>query len=343
MTFTVAVAGGDVAFPCESGQTILDAAEQAGFVLPYSCRKGVCSTCEGAVIAGALSVRGRGAVDGPAEAIRFCTARPCSDIEIAPTSIEKRVVPLRKVVGATVFRINRPAPDVTMLQLRFPRGKRVKFSAGQYLTVLLEDGDSRAYSMANPPHENDRAELHIRHIEGGAFSRAIVPHLSPGDTLRIELPFGNFVLDQASADPVLLLATGTGFAPVKSIVEDQIRRGAERDVHLYWGARRRQDLYLSDLAEKWSASLPWFTYTPVLSRPDDDWTARTGRVQDAVLADYQDLSGHQVYACGSAGMTAAAGADLVAKGGLGPARFHCDAFVSSGDPAPAEGRGDADA
>jgi NAD(P)H-flavin reductase/ferredoxin len=336
MTYAVTVSGGDIAFTCDPGQTILDAAERAGFVLPYSCRKGVCSSCEGVIVAGAATVRGRGRINGPAEAVRFCQARPGSNLEIAPASIEKRTVEARKSVVATVFRIRQPAPDVSVLQLRFPSGTRVKFIAGQYLSVLLEDGDSRNYSMANPPHQNDGAELHVRHIEGGVFSEGIVPKLAKGDKLRLELPFGEFGLDEASDDPVVLLATGTGFAPVKSIIENQIKQGGDRKMHLYWGGRRREDIYLPELPEKWALSFPWFSYTPVLSRPDGDWTGRTGHVQQAALADYPDLSGCVAYACGNADMTSAAAAALVEEGGLRSERFYCDAFVSSGDPVPDE-------
>jgi CDP-4-dehydro-6-deoxyglucose reductase/3-phenylpropionate/trans-cinnamate dioxygenase ferredoxin reductase subunit len=343
MTYAITVAGSDIAFTCDPGETILAAAERAGFVLPYSCRKGVCSSCEGIIVTGAATVIGRGRINGPAEAVRFCQTRPGSNLEIAPASIEKRTVEARKVVTARVFKIRRPAPDVTVLQLRFPSGTRVKFIAGQYLSVLLDDGDSRNYSMANPPHQNDGAELHVRHTVGGVFSEGIVPKLAKGDELRVELPFGEFALDQALNDPVVLLATGTGFAPVKSIIEDQIKQGSDRKMHLYWGARRRQDIYAPELPEKWAASFPWFSYTPVLSRPDDDWVGRTGRIQQAALADYPDLSGCAAYACGNAHMTSAAAAALVEEGGLSPERFYCDAFVSSGDPVPDEGEGEAHA
>lgn len=331
MTYRVTVSASDASFACDEGESVLDAAERAGYAIPYSCRKGVCSTCEGGLRSGRANVRGHGSVSGPVDGVLLCQARPTSDVEIAPKRIERRERPIRRTLSATVFRTAEPAPDVTIVQLRFPSGVRVKFRAGQYLRVLMPDGDSRNYSMANPPKENDGAQLHIRRIPGGRFSEGVAAQLAKGDKLRIDLPYGEFVFNQDSDRPAILLATGTGFAPVKSLVEDQIRRASDRPVHLYWGARHREDLYLSDLPQKWSATLPWFSYTPVLSRPAADWDGRTGFVQHFALADYPDLSGHEVYACGSPEMIEAAREILVSAGGLGPENFLSDAFVPSGN------------
>jgi NAD(P)H-flavin reductase len=313
---------------------VLDAAERAGFSIPYSCRKGVCSSCEGGLTAGEADVRGRGTAQGPADGVLLCQTRPCSDVEIAPKRIVRRGQIVRKTVTAKVHRITRPAADVVVLQLRLPTGTRVKFSAGQYLKILMDDGDSRNYSMANPPHENDGVQLHIRQVPGGRFSDGVLAGLGKGDLLRVELPYGEFSLNEESDKPVVLVASGTGFAPVKSIVEDQIKRGLDRPVHLYWGARRREDIYLTDLPAKWTVKAPWFSFTPVLSQPDADWTGRTGRVHQAVLEDHPDLSGHEVYACGNPDMTSAAREHFTGRGGLSADSFYCDAFVSSGEPVP---------
>jgi CDP-4-dehydro-6-deoxyglucose reductase/3-phenylpropionate/trans-cinnamate dioxygenase ferredoxin reductase subunit len=333
MTFQISVPGSGFSFPCEPGETVLDAAERGGFSLPYSCRKGVCSSCEGGVVAGHASVRGKGGVTGPAEAVLLCQCRPTSDLAIAPKRIVRSEPPVRKALTATVYRITRPSEDVAVVQLRFPTGQRAKFRAGQYLRVLMPDGDSRNYSMANPPHESDGVQLHIRHVPGGRFSEGVLARLAAGDKLQVELPYGEFSLSERPETPAILLATGTGFAPIKSIVEDQIKRGGTRSLALYWGARRREDLYLASLAQKWAARAPWFAFTPVLSQPDGEWSGRAGYVHEAVLADHPDLSGAEVYACGNPDMVAAAQADFAAAG-LRDDAFFSDPFVPSGEGEP---------
>lgn len=330
MTFDVTVSGTDIIFSCESDETVLDAAERAGYSIPYSCRKGVCSTCEGGLAAGELQVRGQGIARGPATGVLLCQARPCSSVEISPKRIVRRAAPVRKMITTKVHRITRPNPDVVVLHLRFPPGVRAKFKAGQYLRVLMEGGDSRNYSMANPPHESDGVQLHIRHVPGGRFSEGVLAGLEKGDALKVELPYGEFSLDEDVDHPVILLGTGTGIAPLKSIIEDQIKRGGSRAMHLYWGARNSQDLYLADLPAQWSKRLPGFSFTPVLSEPELGWSGRTGWVHRAVLEDYPDLSAYQVYACGNPSMINATQKDFTSEGKLPPDAFFCDAFVHSG-------------
>jgi NAD(P)H-flavin reductase/ferredoxin len=337
MTYDVRVAGTEIVFPCEPDEAVLDAAERAGFVIPYSCRKGVCSTCQGGLTAGTADVRGRGGIEGPAEDVLLCRTRPRSDLQIAPHRIARREPQVRRTLTAKVHKIIYQADDVAVLALRFPTGVRVKFRAGQYLTVTLPDGDTRNYSMANPPHRNDGVLLHVRRVPGGRFSGEILDGLAKGDTLQVELPFGEFCIDAQSQRPVLLVVTGTGFAPVRSIVEDQIRRGADRPMHLYWGARKEADLYQADVATTWAATHGWFSFTPVLSDPEAGWTGRTGHVHRAVLADVPDLRGHDVYACGNPAMTAAVHDEFAHIGGLPPDRCFSDAFVPSGDAAPVVG------
>jgi CDP-4-dehydro-6-deoxyglucose reductase/3-phenylpropionate/trans-cinnamate dioxygenase ferredoxin reductase subunit len=213
MTFDVTVSGSDIVFPCEPDETVLDAAERAGFSIPYSCRKGVCSTCEGGLIAGELQVRGQGLARGPATGVLLCQARPCSPVKIAPKRIVQRAAPVRKVITTKVHRLTRPNADVVVLHLRFPSGVRAKFQAGQYLKVLMEDGDSRNYSMANAPHESDGVQLHIRHVPGGRFSEGVLAGLEKGDTLNVELPYGEFSLDEEVDHPVILLGNAVAQDP----------------------------------------------------------------------------------------------------------------------------------
>jgi NAD(P)H-flavin reductase/ferredoxin len=328
MSFEVRISGGDIAFGCAAAESILDAAERAGFSLPYSCRKGVCHTCEGSLVAGEVRVRGR-QVTGKADAVLMCQARPCSHVEIAPKRIERRAPPLRKTLTATVFRVAQPARDISILTLRFANGVRARFQAGQYLQVLLHDGDRRNFSLANPPHNNDGAELHIRHVRGGRFSEGILAGLKAGDRLVVELPFGEFFLRPAEV-PAILLATGTGLAPIKSILEGALRRGERRPMRLYWGGRTKSDLYMLDRVTKWQDRTPWFSFVPILSRPGAEWKQRTGLVHRAALEDNQDMTNVEVYACGNPQMISAARKEFGEAAGLPEARFYADAFVASG-------------
>ena len=335
MTFTVRVAESDIAFPCEPREFVLDAAERSGYSMPSSCRKGVCSTCEAGLLGGEVDQRGRGrrtAKDGTA---LMCRARPRADVIIKPKRFEKIDIFRRKTIRATVYRIARPAPDVTILTLRFPIGLRAPFKAGQYLQILMDDGDRRNFSLANAARDNDGAELHIRHVSGGKFSAEFLPRLSVGDRLNIEAPFGDFFLRQSERQ-VILLASGTGFSPIKSIIETAILAGSQRPMHLYWGARTRDDIYLEALPAKWSSRLSWFSFTPVLSEPPPSWTGRTGLLHDAVGEDHGDLSAADIYACGNPLMVAAAQRAFTEDRGLPDERFFADAFVEASATEPAD-------
>ena len=329
MTFTVRVAESEISFPCEPREFVLDAAERAGYAMPSSCRKGACNTCEAALIDGEVEQRGRGrrtARDGLA---LMCRSQPRADITVRPKRFERIDIFRRKAITARIFRLARPAPDVTVVALRFPIGLRAPFKAGQYLEVVMDDGDRRNFSMANAARDNDGAELHIRQVPGGKFSVRTLSKLSVGDTLQVELPYGDFHL-RASERPVILLASGTGFSPIKSIIETAIQAGNRRPMQLYWGARTRDDMYLAELPAKWAARHPWFSFTPVLSGPSPAWTGRTGLVHDAVREDHRRLADADVYACGNPLMVRAAQHDFTSGHGLPEAQFFADAFVESG-------------
>ncbi|WIX83121.1 2Fe-2S iron-sulfur cluster-binding protein [Amycolatopsis carbonis] len=327
----ITVADTDVEIPCDDGQTVLEAAENAGWAIPYSCRKGVCTSCTGSLVAGSVVVRGRGELTGPADGVLLCRAEPQGPVVVRPRRIERSEPPRRKKLTTVVHRIRRPAPRVTVLDLRFPIGRRAPFRAGQFLEVQLPDDEPRPYSLANPPHHNDAVQLHVRTEPGGRFSEHTVGALRPGDTLDVETPFGEFVLDDGDG-PILLLATGTGFAPIQSIVLDLIARRSTRPVHLYWGARTEEDLYLAELPQRWAARHRWFDYTPVLSRPGKGWSGATGHVQHTALADHPELTGHRTYACGSEAMTTDAHDLLTARGGLPTESFLADSFVPAAEP-----------
>ena len=331
MSFLVSIADNDIAFDCAEQETVLDAAERAGYSIPYSCRKGVCLTCAGALVSGQAILRGRGSCVGPANDVLLCQARPQSDLVVAPKRIRPANIAERKTFTVKVRKIDRPAADVAVLHLRLPIGRRAIFQAGQYLRVVMADGDSRNFSLANPPHKNDDLELHIRHVPGGKFSEGVLAHLTKASMLKVELPYGEFALSNTADRQAILIATGTGFAPIKSMIEDVIRRGGRRPIHLYWGANRESDLYMSELLTKWSDHHAWFRYTPVVSSPGPAWSGRTGFVHEAVKADYPAMSALEVYACGAPAMIDAARRDFLREGGLPQEAFFSDAFVPTGD------------
>jgi NAD(P)H-flavin reductase/ferredoxin len=330
MTAPFRIRAGEIEFPCNGDETVLVAAERAGYALPYSCRKGVCSTCEATLVEG-NAICGADHHTGPQDGLRLCRAIPASDLIVAPGRIEKRELFPRKRLAARVFKLTRPTPDVALIHLRFAAGNRIKFRAGQYLRVHFGGGGSRSFSMANPPHENDGVHLHVGRVPGGRFSEQVLASLQVGDRLEIEAPFGDFFLREEDDGPIAFLATGTGFAPIKAMIDDMIKRSLARPARLYWGVRHESDFYMAEIFEKWRRVAPWLDCVPVLSRPDGDWRGRRGFVQDALFEDCRDLSKWQVYACGNPAMVAAAKRELTSRAGLPAPQFHADPFVPSGD------------
>lgn len=329
-----------IRFDCPPGTTILDAAKAAGYELPYSCRTGACGSCKGKIVAGKVDMpeasEGLTKEERASGMTLFCQARPCSDIEIGARSITRFDPDARKTVDAKIYRVTRAADDVSLLQLRFPAGTRVKFKAGQYLQVLLADGARRSFSMANPPQQNDGVQLHVRHLPGGKFSGYLETGAAAGDIVKVELAFGDFYLREQTDKPIVFVASGTGFAPIKAILEDVFkRRQSARQMTLYWGGRRGKDLYLADQAMKWASQYPHFSFVPVLSEPEDGWQGRTGFVHRAVMEDFPSLAGHEVYACGAPVMISAARADFTGLRGLPSDAFFCDVFVPEGGGATA--------
>jgi len=295
------------------GETLLDAGLREGVPLPYECRNGGCGQCKamlayGSVDYGAYQRDVLTDDERAAGKLLTCCATPLSDIELeyvpaaAPGGIAQRVW------TSTVESMELLAPDVMRLMLRIEGGERLAFYAGQYINVLLEDGERRSFSFATAPHVNDRVELQIRRIAGGRFSGQVFERMNVGDIVRFEGPVGSFFLRENSDKPIIFVAGSTGFAPVKSMVEYAFHRGLKRRMILYWGVRRPEDLYLGDLARQWAREHANFEFVPVLSepRPEDHWQGRTGLVHEAILADFPDLAGYQVYACGSVGMVEAA-------------------------------------
>lgn len=330
-------------FEVPSGHTVLTAGLEAGWNPPYSCRAGTCRTCRGKILAGRVDFGGTHPAyltdeDKAHGLALLCKAMPLSDLvvevqELSLQAVKPRIIPCR------VKQIVTPAPDVAVVALRLPMNENMMFAAGQYIDILLEDGKRRSYSIATPPAPEGviNIELHIRHTPGGRFSDHVFSSLKAGTILRFEGPLGTFYLREESTKPIILLASGTGFGPIKSIIDYALRRTLTRPMTLYWGCRARRDLYMFDVPQRWAAAHPGFTFVPVLSDalPEDQWTGRTGFVHRAVMADFADLSGHQVYACGAPVMVDAARRDFTAQCGLPEKEFFADAFLTEADHAGA--------
>jgi CDP-4-dehydro-6-deoxyglucose reductase len=229
--------------------------------------------------------------------------------------------------------IERKADDVVVLKLQLPANERLQYMAGQYLEFILKDGKRRSYSMASAPHADGPVELHIRHMPGGAFTDHVFNTMKERDILRFEAPLGTFFLREESDKPIVLLASGTGFAPLKAIVEHAVFKNITRPMTLYWGARRKKDLYMMELADQWAREIPNFKFVPVLSEPDADdaWTGRIGFVHRAVIEDLPDLSAYQVYACGAPVMVESAQRDFTQHHRLPEDEFYADSFTSAAD------------
>jgi CDP-4-dehydro-6-deoxyglucose reductase len=350
MVHTVTVRPSGHRFTVEDDETILAAALRADVGLPYGCRSGTCGTCKSTVLEGRWEQGAHAAAalsddERAAGRLLVCCSRALSDLVLeARVLSEAGELPVRKM-PCRVARIERPTADVAIVYLQLPAGERLQYRAGQYLEFVLKGAVRRCYSIATAPHADEQIALHIRHLPGGVFTDALfgrsAPAIKERDILRCEGPLGSFFLREASSKPIVLLASGTGFAPIKAIAEhlfhqrinvDQAQRPA-RKVALYWGCRTRADLYLDELPRRWAAEQPNFVYVPVLSEPApaDRWNGRTGLVHRAVMADFPDLSQHQVYACGAPVMVAAARADFSAHCGLPESEFFADAFTSQAD------------
>jgi NAD(P)H-flavin reductase/ferredoxin len=313
-----------------AGETLLDAGLREGLALPYDCRNGGCGVCRCAVLNGRVDhgAYQRSALTDAQRArgqTLLCCATPLTDLEIEVESLPAVAQPAPRY-RARVEAMERLAPEVMRLVLAVQSGPPPSFIAGQYINIILPDGQKRAFSFANAPHDNARIELHVRLIPGGRFTGAVFNTMKVGDELEFEGPLGEFRLNESDA-PILLVAGATGFAPIKSIVEDAFHRGIRRPMWLYWGVRRRGDLYMLELAKQWAAQHPDFHLVPVLSEPDDEWSGRRGLVHEAMLQDFPDLSGREVYVCGSVKMVQAAVPAFIARG-LSEDVCFSDAFLA---------------
>jgi CDP-4-dehydro-6-deoxyglucose reductase len=340
MPHTVTIQSSGRTFTVNDGETVLAAALREGIVIAYGCRHGVCGTCKGKLIEGAVDYgiyqeQAMSEAERRAGMALFCQAKPLADLTIQCREIGSSVKGIQiKILPARVVKMQRAAPDVMLIDLKLPANERLQFLAGQYIDLLLKGSVRRSFSMANAPHDDSVLQLHLRDY-GGPFSQHVFGAMKEKDIIRFEGPFGTFFLREESTKPIILLASGTGFAPIKAIIEHALHAGIARPMTLYWGCRVRSDLYLHELAQSWDRAGK-LRYVPVLSDApaSDNWAGRTGLVHRAVMEEFPDLSGHQVYACGAPVMVNAAHRDFTSACGLPEDEFFADSFTPS---APASG------
>jgi CDP-4-dehydro-6-deoxyglucose reductase len=328
MSFKTTIQPSNHSFPIDKDETILEAALEHGLTLPYSCRDGACGACKGKVLSGAVD-HGKAQAFALSEEEKaagmalFCCAKPLSDLVIEShevTTTEEIVV---KTLPCRVEKMVKLTDDIMALFLKLPANERLQYLSGQYIDILQKEGKPRSFSLANAPHADELLELHVRNIPGGTFTQHVFNEMKERDILRIKGPLGTFCLHEDSPKPILFVASGTGFAPVKAIIEHALHIGFKREMHFYWGVRLQADLYMLDKVKEWEAQ--GIKFTPVVS--DEPWNGRAGFVHQAVLDDFRDLSGYTVYACGAPVVVEAAHREFTTQRGLPNDAFYSDVFT----------------
>jgi CDP-4-dehydro-6-deoxyglucose reductase, E3 len=325
-------------FQVASGETLLTAAIRQGIGLPYGCKDGACGSCKclktaGTVVHGPHQEKALSEAEEASGYVLTCCATALSDVTIESRQVTAEgALPIKKI-PTRVSKMEKRSEDVMMLHMQLPANDVFQYRAGQYVEFILRDGSRRSYSMANAPGKENLLELHIRHMPGGKFTDHVFGAMKEKDILRMEGPFGSFFLREDSDKPIILLASGTGFAPIKALLEYMQTQDIQRPAHVYWGARRPTDLYMQDWLVTHMQRSDRLQYTPVVSDAceEDTWAGRTGFVHHAVMQDYPDLRGFQVYACGAPAMVDSARRDFVALAGLAADEFFADAFTSEAD------------
>ena len=337
-SFAISVQPSGIQFDAQPDESLLAAGIRQGIGLPYGCKDGACGSCKCKLVSGQVQQSNfqRKALSEEEEAQGFvltCSARALSNVTLESRQVTPAgALPVKKM-PTRVSSLVRKTEDVMLMQLQLPANDTFVYRAGQYVEFILRDGARRSYSMANAPDKGPGLELHIRHMPGGRFTDQVFGTMKEKDILRIEGPMGSFFLREDSEKPMVFLASGTGFAPLKALLEHMQHCGITRPVTLYWGGRRPADLYLDDWVQAQCAAMPNLHYVPVVSDalPEDAWQGRTGFVHHAVLEDLPDLSSYQVYACGAPIVVDSAKRDFGAQAGLPAEEFFADAFTSEAD------------
>ena len=351
--FKVSVLPSGRSFSAHGGESILAAGIRQGVGLPYGCKDGACGSCkcrklEGSVVHGPHQAKALTHEEEAAGMVLTCCATPLSDVVLESRQVtDESAFPIKKM-PSRVSSLEKVSHDVMVIRLQLPANDTLRYHAGQYVEFILRDGARRSYSMANAPiakapgaddtpPSSPGIELHVRHLPGGKFTDHVFGAMKEKENLRIEGPYGSFFLREDSDKPIVMVASGTGFAPIKAVIEHMRFKNITRPATLYWGGRRPADLYMDAWVRERLAEMPNLRYVPVVSNAlaEDHWTGRTGFVHRAVLEDFPDLSGHQVYACGAPIVVESARADYTHLAGLDGEEFFADAFTTEADKAQA--------
>ena len=343
MSYHVSVPSSGHKFTIEKNETVLDAALRQGIGLPYGCRNGACGKCAGDLISGEVEYE-EGALNAAAQDLYdegktlFCQAMAKSDLEIKVTEITDSQEVEIKIMPCRVESLERLTHDIMKVELKLPETERMQFLAGQYLEIILKDGKRRAFSIANAPHDDDLIELHIRHVPDGHFGDYVFDGMKVKTLLKIEGPLGSYYLREDSNRPVIFIGGGTGFAPLKGMLEHAFKIGYDQPIHLFCGVRAVRDLYMDTMVKAWLEKYPNLKYTPVLSQPEagDNWQGKRGYVSEAVVEEYPDLSGYDVYLSGPPAMIKS-GMNAFYASGLPETQIYSDSFEYSDDALKAMG------
>jgi CDP-4-dehydro-6-deoxyglucose reductase len=327
-TYKIKIQSSGLEFHVKPSQTILEGAIASGITLPYGCQDGACGSCKGKVISGKYFLneyQSSALTDSDIKAgnTLYCKSMAQEDLVIEPNIPEVYDQYSPKVVPVKVESLTRLNHDVMQMFLKLPAKETFRFKAGQYIEFIMGDGSRRAFSMANAPLDS-MIELHLRLIEGGKFTSFVFNEMKEKSIHRIEGPIGQFYL-RDSEKPIIFIAGGTGFAPIKSIIEDMIANKNKRKIYLYRGVRSEKDFYMNELVNDWIKKLEGLKYIPVVEDGLSE-DARSGYVHHAVLEDFKNLNDIQVYCCGAPGLVENAFKDLT-KSGLPDDQFFADAFT----------------
>lgn len=343
MSYHVSVPSSGHEFTIEENETVLVAALRQGIGLPYGCRNGACGKCAGDLISGEVTYE-EDALKAVAKDLHdkgktlFCQAMAHSDLKIKVTEITKSQEVDVKILPCRVESMELLTHDIMKIELKLPENERMQFLAGQYLEFILKDGKRRAFSIANAPHDDDLIELHIRHVPDGHFGDYVFSEMKIKALFKIEGPLGSYYLREESNRPIILVGGGTGFAPLKGMLEHAFKIGFDRPIHLFCGVRAVRDLYMDEMVKGWLKQHKNLKYTAVLSRPEegDNWQGKTGHVADSVVEEYPDLSGYDVYLSGPPAMVKS-GMEAFYEKGLPETQIYSDSFEYSDDALKAMG------